>query len=675
MKQTFTLIILLCLTFNSYSQVLFSEDFNDVTLSNGAAMMPNGWITENKDGQTAINVPSNFPFNLAQYNTAAWAVTDFELGNNKAAISTGINGPIDDITDRWLISPKVSGITNETFLFWRGFTTDYNNKDKCDIWVTSTIAGATPTSADFLADPLQKLESIRMTPDEFTTYVADLGDFAGKDIYFAVQSKSFTPAKVILDNFVVKVAERDDLEIESLAMETYFLSGPNKVVANVMSVSPDPITSITMSYQVDGAGPIVTETFAVDLMDIVDREVIEFTEKANMDEGGHDVEVWIEKVNGNDDTVMENNSKTAFTSLMDDAPKKRILIQEYTGAWCGFCPDGTLILEELTKNDNRYVPVAIHTGDEMEIPDGATIADAATSSYPSASFDFTQFPGEGRVAISRGKWANKAPELKDDIVPVEVEIESHKYDRATRELEVTVKTNFIGATRDDLRLNVWLIEENVTGPVNETGSNGWNNANYDNNTPGHPFFGLGNYLAPDDFVHEHVLNASFTGAWGDEEIFPSTIAVGEEFTKTFKYTLPTATGAEQHWKEDDMHVVAFVSRHDVKVTKRKILNAVRGITFLTGIGNPLEELSGIQINPNPVSTTAIMEVNMTEAMDLNIRFFNQLGLEVLSPRQEYFAQGLTTVELAMDELPNGMYFVSLSDEKGGIHTERVMVQR
>ncbi len=674
MKQTFTLIMLLCFTLNSYAQVLFSEDFNDVALENGAALMPDGWFTENKDGQTAVNLPSNFPFNLAQYNTEAWAVTDYELGNNKAAISTGLHGPLEGVTDRWLISPKVSGITNETFLFWRGFTTSTTAQDKCNIWVTSTIAGATPTSADFIADPTQKVESIRMTPDEFTTYAADLGAFAGKDIYFAIQSESLPPSKVIFDNFQVRVAERDDLEVEGLALETYFYSGPNKIRANVMSVSPDPITSVTMSYQVDGAGTVVTETFDVSLMNIIDRAMIEFDQVADMEEGGHDVEVWIEKVNGNDDMVTENNSKTAFTSLMDDTPKKRVLIQEYTGAWCGFCPDGTLILEDITKGDSRYVPVAIHTGDEMEIPEGDIIAGAATSSYPSASFDFKQFSGEGNVAISRGKWKDKAADQKDDIVPVEVKIESHTYSRDTREMEVTVTTNFIGATRDDLRLNVWLIEDQVTGPLNEAGFNGWNNANSDNNSPGSPFFGLGNPLGPDVFVHQHVLNAVFTGAWGDDQIFPSEVSAGESFSKTFNYTLPTATGAEQHWKAEDIHVIAFVSRHDINVKKRSVLNAVRGITFLTGIGNPLEELSGVQINPNPISTTALMEVNMTEAADLSIRFFNQLGLEVLSPRQEFFAKGSTTVELSLEELSNGIYFVSLYDEKGGIHTERVVVQ-
>lgn len=675
MKQLFTFMLLCCFSLSGFSQILFSEDFNAVNLDDGAAPLPSDWVTENRDGQTAYSFPANFPFNLPAYADAAWAVTDFELGGEKAVISTAIHGPVDNVTDRWLMSPKVSGITATSYLFWEGFTDNGDALDNCEIWITSTIAGAQPSAADFLADNANRLMNFRMTPDEFNTYAARLSQFAGQDIYFAIRNISFIPARVVLDNFVIKDAVQNDLGVKNLAIEPYWVSGPTEIKVDILSLSPDPINAIELSYQVDGAGPIVKESFNVDLMEITDQTQITFDGWADLAEGGHDINVWVESVNGMTDNNSDNNAKDGFISVMNDPPLKRLLIQEYTGAWCGYCPEGSQFLEDLAKGDPTMVPVAIHSGDEMETLEGGTIAGIAASGYPSASFDFHRFPGEGDVGVGRNQWFNRALERIDAVVPVKVEVQSHTYNRDTRELEVTVKTDFIGATKEDLRLNVWLIEDEVTGPLGETGNNGWNNANYFDDDITSPFFGLGPYLEPDEFVHEHVLNASLTGTWGDDAAYPIEVSSGASFTNTYTYVLPEAAGAEQHWKAEDVHVVVFVSRFNVNPKKRSILNANRGITFLTGLGAPLEELASSQINPNPVSDRSTLTVNMVEAADLNIRIFNQLGLEVKSLQKAHFPEGESQLDLEMGDLSNGIYFVSLYHEDGGIHTMRVMVQK
>ena len=675
MKQTFTLLILFLFASNAFSQDLFSEDFESVTLQDGAAFIPDGWVTQNRDGQMALAFAGNAPFHLPQYNLRAWAVSDFSLPGVKAAISTALHGPIDNITDRWLISPKVEGIGGKSHLFWKGFTDSGEALDKCQIWVTSTIAGSEPNAEDFLVDPNQEIHSFRMMPDEFNTYAIDLSDFEGQDIYFAIRNVSFIPARVILDDFEIKDAVEDDISVKALAMEPYFVSGPTEVKVDIVNMSPEPVENITLSYQVNGAGPITTETFNVSLTEITEQTQLAFDSWVDLPEGGHDVEVWVEKVNGNDDTKVENNTKQGFISLMNDPPAKRILIQEYTGAWCGWCPAGTLVLKQIAGGDPTFVPVAVHSGDQMEFFESGLIANAATSNYPSASFDFNRFPGEAAIGVGRNQWFDRAAERLNAIVPATVEVESHTYNRDTRELEVTVKTDFIGAAKEALRLNVWIIEEEVTGPPNESGNNGWNNANFDNTNINSPFYNLGNPLPPDAFKHEHVFNATLTGAWGDDTVFPAEINPGESFSATYNFTLPEAQGAEQHWKAEDIHVVAFLSRYNLNPKKRSVLNATRGITFLTGIGNVIEEVATTKISPNPVRDMATLEVTMKEASSLDIRIFNQLGLEVLTSKRENFLAGKTNIELSLAELPAGIYFVSLYNNKGGIHTERVIVQR
>lgn len=53
---------------------------------------------------------------------------------------------------------------------------------------------------------------------------------------------------------------------------------------------------------------------------------------------------------------------------MNTLPKKRTLLEEYTGTWCGYCPRGYVGLEKLAElYPDDYVLVSYHNGDDMEI--------------------------------------------------------------------------------------------------------------------------------------------------------------------------------------------------------------------------------------------------------------------------------------------------------------------
>lgn len=46
---------------------------------------------------------------------------------------------------------------------------------------------------------------------------------------------------------------------------------------------------------------------------------------------------------------------------------KKVLLEEFTGAWCGWCVDGHLRVEQMmAATPNRIIPVMVHSGDGME---------------------------------------------------------------------------------------------------------------------------------------------------------------------------------------------------------------------------------------------------------------------------------------------------------------------
>ena len=46
--------------------------------------------------------------------------------------------------------------------------------------------------------------------------------------------------------------------------------------------------------------------------------------------------------------------------------KQYVLVEDYTGTWCGYCTRVSFAIEELKKQTNDAVVIAIHQGDPMQ---------------------------------------------------------------------------------------------------------------------------------------------------------------------------------------------------------------------------------------------------------------------------------------------------------------------
>ena len=92
---------------------------------------------------------------------------------------------------------------------------------------------------------------------------------------------------------------------------------------------------------------------------------------------------------------------------------KKALIEEFTGEWCQWCPEGADQLHKiLAANPNKVVGIAVHDGDPMELPTfNAWIKTlTAVSGYPNGSVDRGKASGRGswngEVATALTKPAN-----------------------------------------------------------------------------------------------------------------------------------------------------------------------------------------------------------------------------------------------------------------------------
>lgn len=402
------------------------------------------------------------------------------------------------------------------------------------------------------------------------------------------------------------------------------------------------ITSFDYSYAVDH-GSVSTQSFSG--LSIPASGVYSFTHSSpvsGLSAGYHAIQSWISNLNGSPALYTCDDSTTSlFAATTAATGTKRPLMEEFTGAWCGWCPDGKYLLDSLEALHPDVVIASIHAGGgasyAMEIPSGVEIAAAHCPFYPAGSIDRNHYDGEAMVGFTRDLWHSRMADEMLASTPLDLHLET-TYDEGARLLDVNVTANFVNYAAGDLRLTVYIVEDSVTG----TGT-AYNQVNYLNTVVGHPYYGAGNPII--GYVHRHVLRAVPTPTWGDASVIQPQMAPGDTFETTYA-SIPINAS----WDADQIHVIAFVSYHDPDPTRRQVLNATEvrmyDGTVIVNVDDPDAHPSQVALIgnfPNPFNPTTEIRYRLAETDQVALRVFNVLGQEVRSLVNGRESGGLKTV--------------------------------
>ena len=220
------------------------------------------------------------------------------------------------------------------------------------------------------------------------------------------------------------------------------------------------------------------------------------------------------------------------------AENKNVVLEEFTGIYCGFCPQGHKIASDFRNaNPNDVFLINVHNG-SFASPNGndpdfrtnfgnALDQQANVQGYPAGTVNRRNFPGfeqtnssgqpvSGITAMGRANWVSRGNVVLGESSPVNVAAEA-TIDLQSRELKVIVETYFTAAAGTaPYKLNVALLQNNVEGP--QSGS-------------GNPSAVLPN----GNYNHQHMLRHMLTGQWGADV---TSTAMGYFQADTFTYTIP-----------------------------------------------------------------------------------------------------------------------------------------
>ena len=166
------------------------------------------------------------------------------------------------------------------------------------------------------------------------------------------------------------------------------IAGANReVVASVRNIGLDAITSFDITYDYNGSS--IQET--VGSVSLASLETYEhtFATAAVLAAGSNVMTVTISNVNGaGQDADATDDAKSIIIDPIIPAEGKVVVGEEGTGTWCGWCPRGTVAMDEFaTLYPTLWAGIAVHNGDPMvdAVYDGAV--SGLASGYPTAFVD------------------------------------------------------------------------------------------------------------------------------------------------------------------------------------------------------------------------------------------------------------------------------------------------
>jgi Outer membrane protein Omp28/Secretion system C-terminal sorting domain len=432
-----------------------------------------------------------------------------------------------------------------------------------------------------------------------------------------------------IDDVEVKSVPALDASVIASTTPAFNAAGNITISGTLSNEGSTTLTSCTVTYSVDG-GAGVAQNFTGLSVALGSTYNFSFTTPANVTVvGSHTLALTSSLPNGGADAVSGNNLNTSSFTVLSSIPVHNPVLEDHTGAWCQFCPDGAVVAEQVDANYPEAISTAVHNGDAMTIADGGTLQNEYISGYPGGMIDHFKFETEPAVELNRGAWDARMAERINMITPVAVSIETYSYNAGTREITVTVAANFVGPISGDLRFNCYVLEDSVTG----TGT-GYNQVNYYNTVSGHPYYGAGNPIS--GFVHRHVVRAMLGTAWGTASVIPGSVSDGDSYTNTYTYTLPAG------YNENRISLVGIVQKYNADPNMREILNAEDvHMSLGTGINPSMGQINTIY--PNPFSDVTNIEFNLENSGDVAVEIFDVFGKKVVTLSAGYMNAGMHNV--------------------------------
>lgn len=237
---------------------------------------------------------------------------------------------------------------------------------------------------------------------------------------------------------------------------------------------------------------------------------------------------------------------------------KNVVIEEYTGINCGYCPDGHKRVREYeAANPGRVFGINIHAGSYAANTyttqwGNALMNQAQVTGFPSGSINreyFTYYDNYYQqeitsMALGRDMFVSCGNQILAQTSFVNVAAQA-SIDATTRVMTVNVEAYYTAdAETASNKLNVVLVQDSIIGP--QSGASG----------------NPSQVTSDGQYIHMSMLRDMITGQWGDDITAPegsTVIPAGTLIQRTYTYNIPGSISNELV-KLGHLRLIVFVAK-------------------------------------------------------------------------------------------------------------------
>ena len=273
------------------------------------------------------------------------------------------------------------------------------------------------------------------------------------------------------------------------------------------------------------------------------------------------------------------NAQTLVDTLLHN---KNVVLEEFTGIHCGYCPDGHVIAQSFhAAYPQRTSLINVHTGGyanpSVGEPDFRTVFGSSLSSqsnlsgYPAGTVNrhlFFNLSQNGGTAMSRSDWHQATTITLNELSPVNIGSLA-QYDTTTGELHIDVEIYYTDTQNVFLNyLNIAITQDSILGP--QSGAQTFNSAAI---VPG-PW--------QPTYSHQHMLRHLVTGQWG---VVLDPITPGIFINLRFTWLVPADIN-DLPVIIKDLNVISFITEQS-----QEILNSTETpVTILPQVVSSIREI-------------------------------------------------------------------------------------
>lgn len=386
---------------------------------------------------------------------------------------------------------------------------------------------------------------------------------------------------------IVDVADFNKTDIGIISLNDAFgeIGSPFTTTGVVRNNTANTLSSFTFEYVINDGTPMQGTATC----DVAAGFLGTYSFEGNSVEtttGTYPLKITVKEANGTADTYSVNNTATGKLEIFKYIYPKKVVVEEGTGTWCGWCPRGAVGLAKMKEQyPDSFIGIAVHQGDAMAVT--SYINNLGFKSYPTSKTQrkTEQDPSFGNL---------EAAYLKEMAIPSQIGIEVEaELDPVEKKINITSAVTFgYDASNANYRIAYVVMENDVTG---------YTQTNYYAGGGSGPMEGWESKPNPAAVPFEDVARGIYSEFKGVPNSIPTTVQENVPVEHTYTIDLPSTIQ-----DLNQLEVVAML----IKVSSGEIVNADK--THLE------YDVTLVSHTPADNATDVAANTNITATLDVNI---------------------------------------------------------